>query len=156
MLYIHCGVCSCSARSGFWSPPGAVSVWSYRPAIEGLVTSIIIISFVITPAVSHTLRAVLCGIYQRSSLRGATLTFAKYCAFSQGARSWTWKVGPKFFLNVFILYRYCSLWNRVMAFSQHWAFWNNEFYNFSPIAVQNNGFTWSGKTENHFIYSHNW
>ena len=50
-----------------------------------------------------------------------------------------------FFLNVFILYRYCTLWNRVMAFSQHWAFLNNAFYIFSSIAVQNSGFRWSGK-----------
>ena len=61
-----------------------------------------------------------------------------------------------FFLNVFILYRYCSLWNRVMAFSQHWAFLNNAFYIFSHIAVQNSGLRWSGKTENPGIYSHNW
>ena len=61
-----------------------------------------------------------------------------------------------FFLNVFILYRYCTLWNRMMAFSQHWAFLNNAFYIFSPIAVQNSGFSWSGKTENPCIYSYNW
>ena len=46
-----------------------------------------------------------------------------------------------FFLNVFMLYRYCTPWNCMMAFLQHWAFLYNTFYKIALIGTQNNGFT---------------
>ena len=85
---------------------------------------------------------------------GLTVTVIIIIVRGPGAEPGKWV--QSFFLDVFMLYGYCTLWNRVMAFSQHWAFWNNEFYIFSPIGAQNSGFTWSGKTQNHFIYPHNW
>ena len=64
---------------------------------------------------------------------------------SQGVKCIFWsslESGSKvFFLGVFMLYRYCTPWNRMMAFSQHWAILYNTFYNIMAIGMQNNGFT---------------
>ena len=46
-----------------------------------------------------------------------------------------------FFLCVFMLYRYYTQGNCMMAFSQHWAFLYNTFYKIASIGTQNNSFT---------------
>ena len=50
------------------------------------------------------------------------------CIVVRGPGAEPGKWVQSFFFNVFMLYRYYSLWNRVMAFSQHWAFWVLQFF----------------------------